>query len=146
MCGTQRQLSLCGTQRQLSLCITNRKLPKIMKSGMKQVQVPPFDPKLRQDEATASRSPPECPPPFKIAQKSKNQRRKENPPFPSSPCPILGCCAVGSTSGALCICLLRYPALETPATTERLGLGPWALESGPWALVHWPQGPPSSLA
>ena len=38
-----------------------------MKFGMNQVQVPPFDLKLRQDEATTSRNPPECPPPPKNA-------------------------------------------------------------------------------
>ena len=54
--------------------IKHRKMPKIMKSGMNQVQVPPFDPKLRQDKATASRTPPECPPPPSNKKKRKSKK------------------------------------------------------------------------
>ena len=42
-----------------------------MKSDMNQVQVPPFEPKLCQNVATASRKPPECLPPPKILPKSQ---------------------------------------------------------------------------
>ena len=52
-----------------------------MKYGLNRVQVPPFDPKLRQDEATASRNPPECLKPPKTTQIHKNGGKK-NPLFP----------------------------------------------------------------
>ena len=42
---------------------------------MKQVQVPPFDPKLRQDEAKPSRTPLECLPPTKIHKKYKKDAK-----------------------------------------------------------------------
>ena len=71
-----------------------------MKFGMNQVQVPPFGLKLRQDEATTSRNPPEWffPPktPPKNPKIRKNGENSLSPIFP-----ILGCCAVGSTSGAV---------------------------------------------
>ena len=46
-----------------------------MKSGMKQVQVPPFELILCQDVATASRNPLECLPALKVANKSEKMRK-----------------------------------------------------------------------
>ena len=48
---------------------------KVMKSGMKQVQVPPFELILCQDVATASRNPLERLPASKMANKSKKHEK-----------------------------------------------------------------------
>ena len=90
---------LCLLHIDICVSITNGKLPEIMKSGMKQVQVPPFDPKLRQDEATPSRNPPECLPPPKIPKRIKKCEK----------------CVAGSPLGqvtlVLCSDLVTVPAL-----------------------------------
>ena len=55
---------------------------KIMKSGMKQVQVPPFELILRQDVAKASRNPLECLPAPKTANKyEKMSKMRYGQPF-----------------------------------------------------------------
>ena len=48
---------------------------KIMKSHKKQDQVPPCDPKLCQNGATASGNPPECPPPKKQKSHQKSSEK-----------------------------------------------------------------------
>ena len=59
-----------------------------MKSGMKQIQVPPFDLKLRQDGATASIHPLERLPAPKTAKKpEKMGKRALGPYFPYLPYP-----------------------------------------------------------
>ena len=88
VCGTetvvsvaQRQISLLHRDRlclfYIEICgFYTRKLSKIIKSGMKQVQVPPFELILCQDVATASGNPLEYLPAPKTSKKTKKKSEK----------------------------------------------------------------------